>query len=537
MATQVNGSQERITTRQGKLRWRAHELIFVTLFVVIRIGGYVWDMFKLTEQQLESAYIIPYTNPQSGFNYYRAVLLPQIGSVLLLYLCYIGINRIIIPLLKRISFKGETAVILRQFLLAIIVFCFLSWVLAIGVNVATYYARPWVYNYGGFPFLALLGYNDHPLESLWTGFDRALWLLGLISLAAGIREVIIHYVERHGSGRAYRILVLNQLTTAAVVYWSLAAVLLVFNIFPGPAFRIIYVGFVPSTFLVFMVNTYWLFPQKEGASFFSFKMIRQLLLSTFLCSFVFFLFDGLVSMPSRTFIFWKICWGMQLFITTPISWLIYQQRKDRILQLRGVEEELSKSKANLQFLRSQINPHFLFNALNTLYGTALREKAPDTATGIQQLGDMMRFMLHENNLDFIPMNKEIAYLRHYIALQKLRIQASPDIVIEDNIQEQSCHHQIAPMLLIPFVENAFKHGISLRERSWIHISLTCEDKQIRFEVRNSVHAHPQHDPEKEQSGIGLNNVQERLKLVYPGRHTINIRNNDYEFAVELSIQP
>ena len=119
------------------------------------------------------------------------------------------------------------------------------------------------------------------------------------------------------------------------------------------------------------------------------------------------------------------------------------------MQLRIVEKELVKSKADIQFLRSQINPHFLFNVLNTLYGTALQENAERTAEGIQRLGDMMRFMLHENNLDFIRMNKEVEYLRNYIALQKLRTQSSPDIIIEDNINEQNCNYQIAPMLLIP----------------------------------------------------------------------------------------
>ena len=99
----------------------------------------------------------------------------------------------------------------------------------------------------------------------------------------------------------------------------------------------------------------------------------------------------------------------------------------------------------------------------------------------------MRFMLHENNLAFINMHKEIEYLRNYIALQKLRTQSSPDIIIEDNITEQNCDYTIAPMLLIPLVENAFKHGISLKERSWIKINLECTATSIVFKVRNSMH--------------------------------------------------
>jgi hypothetical protein len=520
--------------KEHKVRWRAHELVFVTLFAVIRIGAYVWDKYQLDGQQLEP-YAKLYSNPDVSFNYWRSVLLPQINSVLLLYMCYIGINKGVIPLVKKISFRDETAVIIRKLLLAALVLGVLSWFLALGFNTATYYARPWIYNYRGFPFLAWLGYNDHPMQSWWTGFDRALWLLGIFSVVTGVREVIIQYMERRTGVRAYRILVLNQFTMAATVYFTVLAVILMFDIFSGAVFRIIYAGFIPATFLVFMVNTYWIFPQRETASKFSFRTLVQLLAATFLCTFIPFLFDGFSGMPSKTFNFLMTCWGMQLVVTNPVSWLIYQQRRDRILQLRGMEAELNRSKADLQFLRSQINPHFLFNALNTLYGTALREKATDTATGIQQLGDMMRFMLHENHLDFIPMDKEIEYLQHYISLQKLRIQHSPDIVIEDVIQEQLCNHQIAPMLLIPFVENAFKHGISLREPSWIRISLVCEEKQLRFSVRNSVHPRLENDPEKERSGIGLQNVIERLKLVYPARHTIHINNSAQEFTVELYI--
>ena len=140
--------------------------------------------------------------------------------------------------------------------------------------------------------------------------------------------------------------------------------------------------------------------------------------------------------------------------------VILSTAKNKILQLRGAEKALVKSKADLQFLRSQTNPHFLFNVLNTLYGTALQKKADRTSEGIQKIGDMMRFMRHENKLDLIEMRREVEYLENYIALQKLLTQSSPGIIIEDNIKGQNCKYKIAPMLLIPFVENAFKHGIS-----------------------------------------------------------------------------
>ena len=131
--------------------------------------------------------------------------------------------------------------------------------------------------------------------------------------------------------------------------------------------------------------------------------------------------------------------------------------------MRGIETQLATSYASLQKLRSQINPPFLFNALNTLYGTALSGNLANTAEGIQKLGDMMRFMLHENMQDSIPLSREAEYLRNYISLQKLRIPSESGIEINDHISEGCESQMIAPMLLIPFVENAFKHGISLNE--------------------------------------------------------------------------
>jgi LytS/YehU family sensor histidine kinase len=135
------------------------------------------------------------------------------------------------------------------------------------------------------------------------------------------------------------------------------------------------------------------------------------------------------------------------------------------------------------------------------------------------------------------MSREVEYLTNYSALQKLRTAVSPGIVIEDDIQTQGCNRQIAPMLLIPFVENAFKHGISLQEPSWIKIKLQCNAQHVFFDVRNSVHARKNDDPEKNSSGIGLANVRERLKWLYPGRHDLLVKGDDKEFSIQLVIRP
>jgi len=226
----------------------------------------------------------------------------------------------------------------------------------------------------------------------------------------------------------------------------------------------------------------------------------------------------------------------QLLITTPACWILFKRQMKGNEELYILKKELGQSHANFDFLRSQINPHFLFNALNTIYGTAIQEKAERTSEGIEKLGNMMRFMLQENMQDKISLAREIDYLNNYISLQKLRTDPSPTISIVTNIEPLVSTIQIAPMLLIPFVENAFKHGISFREPSHINVTLEVRNNTLYFDVYNSKHVKPENDPEKHTSGIGLNNVRQRLQLLYPGKHELIIRETGKDFFVHLTIQ-
>jgi two-component system LytT family sensor kinase len=227
----------------------------------------------------------------------------------------------------------------------------------------------------------------------------------------------------------------------------------------------------------------------------------------------------------------------QLFIVMPLARNIYKGRRSKKdEEIKTLKAELGKSDANLTFLKSQINPHFLFNALNTLYGTALQENAGRTGEGIQKLGDMMRFMLHENIQDKILLSRDIEYLKNYIILQKLRISTSSDITIETQIEDPEDELMITPMLLIPFVENAFKHGISRLNPSHIKVTMQTSGNTLYFDVHNSTHIRTANDPEKGQSGIGLENVKQRLTLLYPGRHELIIRENAKEFFIHLTLQ-
>ena len=227
---------------------------------------------------------------------------------------------------------------------------------------------------------------------------------------------------------------------------------------------------------------------------------------------------------------------VQLLLTAPLGWVMYKRYIKDKEEVQKLQKELGHSTAKFDFLRSQINPHFLFNALNTLYGTAIQENAERTGEGIQKLGDMMRFMLHENMQEKISLDREIEYLENYISLQRLRTDPNPEITIQAQIQQQFAPAQISPMLLIPFIENAFKHGISFREPSHIKIALEKKENILYFDVYNSKHSRQENDPEKDQSGIGLNNVKQRLELLYPSKHELLIRENSKEFFVHLTLE-
>lgn len=224
-------------------------------------------------------------------------------------------------------------------------------------------------------------------------------------------------------------------------------------------------------------------------------------------------------------------------ILFPLTTLIFKKYDSFLGRISTLTHQVDQGNAGMDFLRSQINPHFLFNALNTLYASALIENADKTADGIQKLGDMMRFMLHENQLPRIPLSREIDYLRNYLDLQMLRFGSQNNLELDIQIQDGQCHGDIAPMLLIPFVENAFKHGISAKEKSWIRLNLRCMAGSVHLDLVNSIHPDkPVSEKSREESGIGLENVKSRLSLLYPEQHQLSIIANDSDFFVHLSVQ-
>jgi two-component system LytT family sensor kinase len=203
----------------------------------------------------------------------------------------------------------------------------------------------------------------------------------------------------------------------------------------------------------------------------------------------------------------------------------------RELQVRrSLEKE--KLKAELSALKHQINPHFLFNILNGLYGLAFQNDDEPTAEGIAKLSQLMRYMLYESNDPKVPLSKEISYIENYIDLQKLRLPKSVEINFEVNGKVEG--KQIVPMILITFVENAFKHGVSTAKPSYIRIATDIKGNDLIFKVENSNH-YLSNTSGHNMGGIGLTNVRKRLDLLYRNSYNLNIEQNEIFFAANLTI--
>ena len=211
-----------------------------------------------------------------------------------------------------------------------------------------------------------------------------------------------------------------------------------------------------------------------------------------------------------------------------VDWIVQNRQKVR------VENESMQSE--LRFLKSQINPHFLFNTLNSLYALTLKkdDKAPDI---VIKLSEMMRYMLYECNEPRVPLRKEINYLRNYLDLERLRQRAG--ITIELKVNGTVTDQMIAPLMLIPFLENSFKHGVNAAiQDGFVIATLNVEPRAVHFVLENSKGSQmpTQLHVGRPSGGIGLVNVRRRLDLLYPGRYDLNIRESPSTYAVHLDLE-
>lgn len=207
----------------------------------------------------------------------------------------------------------------------------------------------------------------------------------------------------------------------------------------------------------------------------------------------------------------------------------------KLMRMRGRqrdrEQQLIREKlqSELHFLRAQINPHFFFNTLNNIYGLA-RKQSDQTAEAVMHLSKLMRFILYECTGDRISISREIKIIEDYIELERLRYNERLQVIFEKNIDNEN--QLIAPLLLLPFVENSYKHGASeSRFESKIEIDLRLKNDELTFSIKNNKEPDLQNNPQ----GLGLQNVRRQLQLVYPDHHELKIIEEEKSFSVFLKI--
>jgi len=221
-----------------------------------------------------------------------------------------------------------------------------------------------------------------------------------------------------------------------------------------------------------------------------------------------------------------------IFVSVAGLGLRYTERTS-LMEKQRREMEKEKIAAELAYLRNQISPHFFFNTLNNIY--SLVEVNPkEGQQAIISLSKMMRFMLYETDKGDVRLAAEIAFLKNYIDLMKLRL--TPNVEVTDTFPEVIPEVSIPPLIFLPFIENAFKHGISSIRPGAISIELIADPGQLKFRCRNTIQIQSPGAMEPDESGIGLENVRKRLELLMPGRHHLEIGRSGEMFVVELDLE-
>nr|WP_293294533.1 histidine kinase [Allomuricauda sp.] len=199
-------------------------------------------------------------------------------------------------------------------------------------------------------------------------------------------------------------------------------------------------------------------------------------------------------------------------------------RKNEDLRTQVENENVS---SELQFLKTQLNPHFLFNSLNAIYSLSVKN-SKNTSEAIISLSELMRYMIYEADKEMVQIHKELNYIKNYVQLQRLRLSDSANVTLKISGEDKGI--EIPPLLFISFIENAFKYGTDFKGSTYVAINFVLDNEFIYFTVENRIGPH--REPNK-NSGVGLQNIKNRLKLLYPKSHELNISDDGQTFKVYL----
>ncbi|WP_299109821.1 sensor histidine kinase [uncultured Winogradskyella sp.] len=221
-----------------------------------------------------------------------------------------------------------------------------------------------------------------------------------------------------------------------------------------------------------------------------------------------------------------IVFSLSIFLLGGIFSLVVDfYKRDR----ESKELENEQKEIKLQFLRNQLNPHFLFNSLNSIY-SLVRSKSDNAPEAVITLSELMRYMLYEAGDEQVPLEKEMNYIQNYIALQRLRLKNTEAVKL--NIKGETRHLKIYPLLLISFIENAFKYGTDYKGNTHIDIKIIVENDKLIFNVENIVGLYKRDD---KNSGVGLENIKNQLNHLYSNNHELTIEQDKTHYRVYLTI--
>lgn len=237
--------------------------------------------------------------------------------------------------------------------------------------------------------------------------------------------------------------------------------------------------------------------------------------------------------PERIAITGSISGVMPVLIMGSYS-LVYVFLRDYFYKVRKQKDiKLQQAKNELDALKAQLNPHFLFNSLNYIYGTALNEDAPITADGIDKLSMMMRYTITGIHETFVPLENELNFIKYYLDLQQARLPQKDNIKIAIQVQSVYEVSQIAPLLLLPIIENAFKYGISIDEPCFVNIKITVANNMLTMEVYNSI---VKSINKVKGNNTGLKSTIKRLELLYPNRYKLEQSDNSIEYKILIILK-
>ncbi|MCB0579066.1 MAG: histidine kinase [Phaeodactylibacter sp.] len=344
-------------------------------------------------------------------------------------------------------------------------------------------------------------------------------------------------VRKNTTGRVYEFF--NRRVTYHTLFWlALLSLLTViegteqgfFFTLSNELINIFFYGLIVYFNLFYLIPNY--LTKKRFLTYCGLLILAALIITPFKVLAFYFKFSGYPQAQAE--LLQNMNWYFLVTFFIAGSSTIFKIIADWARHLREKQElQTQTMQSELRFLKSQINPHFLFNTLNNLYALTLKksDKAPEI---VIKLSEMMRYMLYECNEKQVLLSKEVHYIRNYLDLERLRQGKNVEInfEVEGNVADQ----KIAPLMFIPFLENSFKHGLSNQiSTGFVNIRLRAEGKKVHFFIENSKPDAPPKQDSRRSGGIGLVNIHRRLNLLYPNQYELEIEDSPRSYAVNLKL--